>query len=189
MDEGERAYLKGQFLIAMPSMADPNFSKTVTCISEHTSEGAIGLVINRIHTLISAEDIFKELDLDYLPRAANIPIHVGGPVHMGEIFILHGSPFDWQGCLPITRTLAMSNTLDILKSIAAGKGPEFFMICLGCAGWAPEQLESELMQNAWLTTPVSDDIVFSVSIEEKWEAAVRKMGISPELLSDTAGHA
>jgi putative transcriptional regulator len=181
--------LKGQFLIAMPSLMDPNFFQTVTCISEHTEGGAVGIVINRIHSAITAKSIFDELNISYSIDAERIPVHIGGPVHIGEIFILHGPPFSWEGCLMTTSTLAMSNTIDILEAIATGRGPEFYMIALGCAGWGQGQLESEIKSNAWLTCPIVDDIVFDVPVDSRWEETVKRMGIDLTLLSDSAGHA
>jgi putative transcriptional regulator len=180
---------KGQFLMAMPSLADQNFSHTVTCICEYTPVGALGIVINRVHPGLSGKDIFNELKMEYVPGSENIPIHIGGPVHIGEIFILHGPPFGWEGCLMITPSLAMSNTRDILKNIAMGKGPGSFIIALGCAGWGPGQLDSEIKQNAWLTSPIFEDIVFDLPVEKRWVEAIKKMGIDPALLLDTAGNA
>ena len=189
MENSYPSSLKGQFLIAMPGLLDPNFYQTVTCISEHTEEGAMGLVINRHHALVSAKDIFDELSLESVPGADSIPVHVGGPVHINEIFVLHGPPFDWEGCLPITPGLAMSNTLDILAAIASGQGPEGYLLALGCAGWGGGQLEGEIRENAWLTGPVHDDVIFRLPIEERWDAAVRRLGIDPASLTGAAGHA
>ena len=180
---------KGNFLIAMPSMADFNFSHTVSCISEHTSDGALGIIVNRILPAVSAKSIFEELKLEYTSRADTIPIHIGGPVHENEIFILHGEPFTWQGCLMITPTIAMSNTMDVIRAVAKNEGPESFIIALGCAGWGPGQLEYEIAQNAWLTCPVDEKIIFRRPIEMRWNDAVRMMGIDPMLLSATPGHA
>jgi len=190
LTDDHRLSLKGQFLMAMPGLADPNFFHSVTCICEHTPEGAVGIVVNQVHSLISAKDIFEELNIRYKSEAESMPVHIGGPVHVGEIFILHGPPFGWEGCLMITNSLAMSNTGDILEAIAAGRGPGSSVIALGCAGWGPSQLESEIRQNAWLTSPVSEDILFEVSAEARWEGAMRKAGIAdPTKLSDMAGHA
>lgn len=183
------SFLKGQFLIAMPGLADPNFFQTVTCISEHTEDGAVGIVVNRTHSLLTGEDIFKELKIAYHRNTASIPIHIGGPVHAGEIFILHGPPFQWQGCLKITSTLAMSNTMDILKAIAEGRGPAFYIICLGCAGWGPGQLEMEIKDNVWLTGPIVEEIVFQSPVPTRWEAALKEIGVDPDVLSTRAGHA
>jgi len=181
--------LKGQFLIAMPSMLDFNFAHTVTCLSEHNKEGALGIVINRMIPSLKAESIFKELKLEYNRETAEIPIYIGGPVHENEIFIVHGHPFTWEGSIQITSKLAMSNTMDLIRAIAKGEGPETFLIALGCAGWGPGQLEAELAQNAWLTCPARDEILFDYAVDERWDAAVKTLGIDPVLLSDTAGHA
>lgn len=181
--------LKGHFIIAMPGLADPNFSMTVACICEHTVLGSVGLIINRPHHEICAHDIFKELNLETIPRSDFLPAYIGGPVHANEIFVLHGPPFDWEGCFMVNKTLAMSNTMDVLKSIAMGKGPDSFLICLGCAGWGPGQLESEIKQNSWITCAVSDDIIFNLPVESKWRAAMNLVGIDPALLSTRVGHA
>lgn len=189
MENQSPASFKGQFLMAMPLLMDQNFYQTVTCICEYTPAGALGIVINRVHPTLSGKNIFDELEMEYVSEAASIPIHIGGPVHIGEIFVLHGPPFDWEGCLMITPSLAMSNTRDILEKVATGHGPESYIIALGCAGWGPGQLESEIKQNAWLTSPIFEDIIFEMPVETRWEGALKKMGIDPALLLDTAGHA
>ncbi len=181
--------LKGHFLMAMPGMADPNFSQTVTCICEHSAEGSMGIVVNRRHDLLSVKDIFDELGIGGALQAEAVPVHSGGPVHPGEIFILHGPPFAWEGCLKVTATLALSTTRDVLEAIAQERGPAAFLISLGCAGWGPGQLEMEIRENAWLTHPVFDENIFVVPVAERWEAGIRRIGISPTRLSDIAGHA
>ena len=183
------ASLKGQFLLAMPGLADPNFFQTVTCICEHNEHGAMGVVINRIHHSLTAKDIFDELNIDCEPSVKTIPIHIGGPVHVDEVFVLHGPPFDWEASLTITTSLAMTNTKDIIEAVAMQKGPSAFIIALGCAGWGPGQLESEIRENAWLICPVFEKNIFDLPIEERWENTVRKMGFDPTLLSNTAGNA
>ncbi len=189
MENAYPASLKGQFLMSMPGMLDPNFSRTVTCICEHTAEGAVGIVVNRAHEFLHAKEMFEELNLSYMPESARMPIYVGGPVHTNEVFILHGPPFEWEACLAITPTLAMSNSMDILRAIANGSGPTSSAICIGCAGWGPFQLEGELRQNAWLNGPVDEALIFDISVELRWEEAIKGIGIDPALLSDTAGHA
>jgi putative transcriptional regulator len=183
------ASLKGQFLLAMPGLIDPNFHQTVTCICEHNDTGAMGIIVNRVHNSLTAKDIFEELDIAHAGGAGALPIHLGGPVHVGEIFILHGPPFDWEASLMITESLAMSNTRDILEAVAMGRGPRSFIISLGCAGWGPGQLESEIKENAWLNSSIFEENIFDLPIEVRWDEAVKKMGIDPTLLSSTAGHA
>ncbi len=181
--------LKGQFLMAMPLLIDQNFYQTVTYICEYTPAGAVGIIVNRIHPNLTAKDSFEELHMKYTPETESIPIHIGGPVHVGEIFILHGPPFGWEGCLVITPKIAVSNTKDVLEAVALGKGPESFIIALGCAGWGPGQLEAEIKENAWLTSTVYEDIIFDLPIESRWRESMKKMGIDPALLLDKAGNA
>ena len=186
---GNPTSLKGHFLIAMPSLADPNFYQTVTCICEHTPGGALGLVINRVYDDLNSNAVFQELGLPSNPATQSLPIHLGGPVHKGQVFILHGPPFGWEGFHPVTPSLALTNSKDILEALARGKGPESFLITLGCAGWGPGQLESEIMANAWLTCPVDDAILFNTPIEKRWGNAAKLLGIELSLLTDTVGHA
>jgi len=189
METDQPTYFKGHLLTAMPALNDPNFSKTVTCICEHSDEGAVGIIVNRQHPFLTGKEVFEELKIDCADEAKSIPIHIGGPVHIGEVFILHGSPFSWEGCIMITPSLAMSNTKDILESIAQGREPRSFIIALGCAGWAQNQLEMEIKKNSWLTCPVSSSLVFEISVESRWEATMKSMGIDPLLISNKAGQA
>ena len=181
--------LKGHFLIAMPSLADPNFSQTVTYICEHTPEGAVGLVINRVHPELTMEPVLKELNLESVPEVDSLPVHLGGPVHPSQIFIVHGPPFGWEACRPVTPSLALSNSKDLLESLAKGQGPESFIVTLGCAAWGPGQLESEIMANTWLTCPASETVLFETPVDKRWEKAAKLMGIDVRLLTDATGHA
>ena len=181
--------LKGQFLMAMPGLADPNFYQSVTLLSEHNPKGAMGIVITRIHPEVNGKMIFDELGISATAGGEKIPVHIGGPVHMNEIFVLHGAPFTWEGSMMVTGELALSNSRDILGAIAVGRGPQSFIIALGCAGWGPGQLEREIHGNFWITSPYSEAIAFQMDVERRWEAAMQRIGIDPALLSDTAGHA
>ncbi len=181
--------LKGQFLMAMPSLADPNFFQSVTCLAEHSPKGAMGIIINRVHPEINAGMVFDELKIPPPANAQKQPIYIGGPVHVSELFVLHGTPFGYTGCMMISDSLALSNSRDILEAIGEGRGPGDYIISLGCAGWGPGQLESEIRSNAWITGPFAEDIVFRVEVESRWEAAMQEIGIDPALLSGTAGHA
>ena len=187
--EDNQIFLKGQFLVAMPGMSDPNFFQTVTCISEHTEEGAVGIIINRTHPSIFANNIFDELEIKYISAVKSTPVYIGGPVHIGEIFILHGPPFQWESCLMVNSFLALSNSKDIVEAIAMGNGPKSFIMSLGCAGWDKSQLEFEIKENVWLTCPVSEKIIFEIPVETRWDETMKKMGVNPALLSGIAGHA
>jgi putative transcriptional regulator len=181
--------LKGHFLMAMPGMADPNFQQSVTCISEHTLDGALGIVVNRVFDGLSAKHIFDELEIESNAAAREISVHYGGPVHGNELFVLHGAPFEGDGILRINEGLALNNSRQVLEAIARGSGPSQFLIALGCAGWGAGQLEWELKENAWLSMPCVSDIIFELPIEDRWESAINKLGIDPDLLSGTAGNA
>ena len=180
---------KGHFLLAMPGLKDPNFSQTVTCLGEHTSQGAFGLVINRHFPSLVLRNVFEELNIEFQPGVGQGPVHIGGPVRMDEIFVLHGPPLSWKGSLEITPELAITNTKDILNAIARGEGPRNFLLTLGCAGWGPGQLEAEVLDNAWLNHPADPAIIFSTPVEGRWDRALKSLGIDPHTLSQTAGHA
>jgi putative transcriptional regulator len=188
-EDESQVSLKGHFLIAMPSLADPNFSQTVTCICEHTTEGAVGLVINRVHPELTMGAVLKELKLEAVPEVDSLPLHMGGPVHTSQIFIVHGPPFGWEACRPVTPSLALSNSKDLLDRVAKGQGPESFIITLGCAAWGPGQLESEIMANAWLSCPISETVMFETPVDKRWEKAARLIGIDLKLFTGAAGHA
>ncbi len=181
--------LKGHFLTAMPNLADPNFSHTVTCLCDHSDKGAFGLVINRLHSELKWKDLFTELELEFDPQIGSHPIQIGGPVYLNQVFVLHGPPFHWQGCMNITPNIAVSNSMDIIEAIAAGNGPPSTILTFGCANWAANQLEFEIKSNAWLIYPVFEELIFETEIADRWETAIRKMGIDPLLLSTISGHA
>jgi len=181
--------LKGEFLIAMPALNDPNFSKTVVCVCEFSSEGALGMIINRLYSAFSARDLFEELTIEYTKEAESLPVYNGGPVNIGDVFVLHTPPFDWAGCHQINPRLAMTNTRDVLEAIAQGEGPEFFLIILGCSGWGGGQLEMELKGNFWLTAPADETLLFNTPVKERWEKGMALINIDPALLSGTSGNA
>lgn len=175
--------------MAMPGLVDPNFRRSVTCITEHTPEGAVGIVVNQVHPQLSGRMIFEELGIQWHEPADKMPIHIGGPVHANELFVLHGPPLDWEDSLHISDGLALSNSRGIIEAIGGNRGPELAIITLGCAGWGPGQLEWEMMQNAWLTLPCNNDIIFHTPIDERWEQAIRQLGVDPDSLSNLSGTA
>ncbi|THB76091.1 MAG: hypothetical protein D3926_18770 [Desulfobacteraceae bacterium] len=168
--------LKGHFLLAMPGLPDPNFAQTVTCMCEHNDSGALGFIVNKIHPLLTGRELFEDLNIEFDARVDNLNVYLGGPVQPSGVFVIHGEPFDWEESMNINPWLSLSNSRDILEAIAVGKGPEQFLIMLGCAGWGPYQLDNELSDNAWLTCPISKEIIFSVDTETKWEKAMMLIG-------------
>jgi len=177
----------GQLLIAMPEMQDPNFRQTVSVICEHNKHGAIGVVINRKHPKLRAKDIFDDIKINCIPTAYDIPVYIGGPAKARQIFILHGSPFYWQGTVQITRQLAITTSMDVINGIAIGEGPKNYLIALGYAGWEKGQLEAEMMSNAWFLAPVDESIVFDTPDNLRWENAGKLIGINPNLICNVQG--
>jgi putative transcriptional regulator len=190
-------YLDGQILVAMPTIRDDRFSRAVIYLCAHSSEGAMGIVINQPAPHIDFGDLLVQLDvipdnkLIELPlRAGEVKVLKGGPVETGRGFVLHSADFFIENStLPIDNGICLTATLDILKAIARGQGPASAVLALGYAGWAPGQLESEIHANGWLNCDADPQLVFSTRAELKYESALRKIGIDPAKLSSDAGHA
>ncbi|MEW6077390.1 MAG: YqgE/AlgH family protein [Thermodesulfobacteriota bacterium] len=188
-EKEKAALLKGELLIAVPTLTDPHFSRTVVCVCEFSAEGALGMVVNRPYSALSAKDLFDELTIQYREEAAGLPVYNGGPVNVGDVFVLHGEPFGWAGSHRVNPRLALTNTRDILEAIAGGRGPESFLIILGCSGWAGGQLEMELKSNIWLTAPADEAILFHTPPDQRWAKGLELIHIDPAFLSGTAGNA
>ncbi len=185
----ENVNLTGHFFIAMPAMADPYFARSVTYVCEHNTQGAMGIVINRPIEMKLAE-LFEQVNLEIAdPLLAGAPVHFGGPVHVDRGFVLHQPVGAWQSSLAINADTALTTSRDILVASAQGSGPKKMLVTLGYAGWAAGQLEQELAQNAWLTVPAQDRVIFDLPSEEKLAAAIGLLGINFGSLSDEAGHA
>lgn len=179
--------LKNHFLIAMPGMADPRFSQSVTYICEHNKGGAMGIVINQNATM-SYSELFSQLSLnkDYKDDS---PLLLGGPVQKERGFVLHSGNKKWTSTLPVSDEISLTGSKDILEDIAQHQGPEHAIIALGYAGWNAGQLEQEIIENSWLTVPADKQIIFETPIEDRWTSAANQLGIDLNLLSSQAGHA
>jgi putative transcriptional regulator len=190
-------YLDGQLLVAMPVMSDPRFARSVIYLCAHSEDGAMGLVINQRAAHISFPDLLERLGI--VPSGSqgrlsdsilSMSIHVGGPVETGRGFVLHSSDyFATDSTLPIEDGVCLTATIDILKAIAAGQGPDRAILALGYAGWSPGQLESEIQANGWLNCPADLDLIFDPDIDAKYTRALAKIGIDPSHLVSDAGHA
>lgn len=181
--------LTNQFLIAMPTLADPNFARTVTFICEHSPEGAMGIVINRL-TDLHLTDIYQQIDVDVVHALhGDLPIYLGGPVQGNRGFVLHEPLGGWESTLHVSDTLGVSTSRDILQAIAEDRGPDQFLVAIGYAGWAPGQLEREIVENSWLSGPADRQIIFELPPEQRWTAAAQLMGVDVTTLSSDAGHA
>ena len=192
-----RGYLDGQMLIATPAMLDERFLRSVIYICAHSSEGAMGIVVNQPASHISFPDLLVKLDvipaedMIQLPRRANkLKILKGGPVEAERGFVLHSADFFIENStLPIDEGICLTATLDILKAIARGDGPRSAVLALGYAGWAPGQLEHEIQDNGWLHCSADTDLLFGTNVEAKYDRALNKIGVRPGMLSSEVGHA
>lgn len=182
--------LTKHLLIAMPNLHDPNFSRTVTLICEHSKDGAMGIIINQ-PTSMSVEELIDSLDVDEKSETTpnQNPVFAGGPVHINRGFILHDSDREWESTHIIDNDLKLTTSEDILLDIGKGEGPKNSIVALGYAGWGAGQLEQEIADNAWLTVPYEAKIVFETPVEKRWQTAADKLGIDLHLISSDAGHA
>jgi len=182
--------LSNQFLLAMPSLTDPHFQRSLSYICEHSQQGAMGLVVNRPMAM-TLGDILAHLEIEPNTEAADLerPVHYGGPVEPERGFILHGPPHDWEGTMALSEMLAVTTSRDILEALGRGGGPERFLLTLGYSGWGPGQLENEIGDNAWLNCPAASDILFDLPAENRLDTAAARMGIDLARLSSGAGHA
>ncbi len=185
----ETSYLRHQFLIAMPSLVDSHFHHTVTYLCEHNDDGAMGLVINRPLGL-SLSDLLDHLAIpNRSEQTAQIPLYAGGPVERERGFVIHRPLGNWDATLPIQDDIGVTTSKDILQAIACDQGPEQKLITLGYAGWGSGQLEREMAENAWLSGPMTPEILFDMAYRDRWTAAAKLIGVDLRLLSSDAGHA
>lgn len=181
--------LTNHFLIAMPGMADPQFQRTLTFIAEHSENGALGLIVNRPIEMRLA-DLFERVDIALTaPLLADRPVYFGGPVQTERGFVLHRPAQGWHSTLKVGEDMGLTSSRDILEAIGKEGAPSDVLVTLGYAGWDAGQLETELMQNAWLTMPADPSIIFDVPPQDRFDAAMKRLGISFLNLSEVAGHA
>jgi putative transcriptional regulator len=195
--DSKRGYLDGQLLIAMPVMGDPRFERSVIYLCAHSSEGAMGIMVNRPAGSIDFPELLMQLNIinksDHIKlpeNAESMKVLSGGPVDTGRGFVLHSSDFYIaKATLKIADGICLTATVDILKAIARGEGPKHAILALGYAGWAPGQLENEIQENGWLHCDADVELVFGDELDDKYSRALRKIGIDPGMLSNEAGHA
>jgi len=155
----------------------------------HNAEGAMGLVVNRALDALSFPDLLEQLDIDTSTAMENVDVHFGGPVETGRGFVLHSPDYLQEGTMVVADGVALTATVEILRAIASGNGPQRHLLALGYAGWGPGQLDSEIKANGWLNVGADDGLVFDTNLNTKWDRAMGKLGIDPSMLSESAGHA
>ena len=193
----DEVYLDGQLLIAMPSMGDPRFSRSVIYVCAHSSEGAMGIIINQRAPNISFAELLEQLKIVPTEHRISLPstmnamdVHLGGPVETGRGFVLHSADyFKADSTLPINDSVCLTATIDILRDIAKGSGPTQALLALGYAGWAPGQLEDEIQSNGWLNCPANPELVFDPAVDRKYNRALDSLGVDPSHLVSDSGHA
>ncbi len=179
-------YVTGSFLVSTRQMPDPRFAKLVVYICSHTGEGAMGVVINKPNPILTMADVFKGTNLP-TPETALPAVYSGGPVDPESAFILYDAAYKTENQLEITPTVSLSRETKVLEDIAFGRGPERYLFLLGYTGWAPGQLESELREDGWLIVPASNEILFDMDDQEKWQAAAGQLGIDIVTFGDIVG--
>jgi len=192
----QASYLDGQLLVAMPLMTDKRFARSVIYMCAHSDKGAMGLIINQRAPHISFRELLGQLNISTRDPdkvdadLIDISVHVGGPVETGRGFVLHSSDYyAADSTLAIDDSVSLTATVDILKAMAAGRGPGRAILALGYAGWRAGQLESEISANGWLHCPADAELLFDCALDQKYERALSKIGIDPSHLVSVAGHA
>jgi putative transcriptional regulator len=189
MNEALGAGLTGQLLVAMPGMNDPRFKKTIVYMCAHNGDGAMGLVVNRLLGSLTFPDLLSQLGIETPEPPDDIRVHFGGPVETGRGFVLHTADYVHDGSLRVGEDVALTATVDILRAMANRRGPRQSLLALGYAGWGPGQLDAELQANGWLTVGADESLLFDEGLDDKWDRAIKKLGIDPAMLSVEAGRA
>src|SRR5215475_13093376 len=190
-------YLDGQLLVAMPAMGDPRFARSVIYLCAHSADGAMGIIINQRAPNIIFTELLEQLNIVPTQDRISLPaglhamaVHLGGPVETGRGFVLHSADyFKAESTLPIDESVCLTTTIDILRDIAKGTGPDKALLALGYAGWAPGQLENEIQNSVWLNCPANPEIIFDHEVDRKYTRALGKIGIDPIRLVNDSGHA
>jgi putative transcriptional regulator len=182
------ASLAGQFLLALPGIGDPRFEQAVIVVCLHSEDGAMGIGAGKIVPRLGLHALLKQLDIDpgVAPEAA---IHFGGPVEPQRGFVLHSSDWSGEDSVTITSALSLTTTLDVLRAIADGTGPDRWLVALGYAGWGEGQLDDEMLRHGWATAPLSDALLFETDPAQLWSRAFAAVGVDARLLASTSGHA
>jgi putative transcriptional regulator len=185
----DQDYLNNQFIIAMPNLADPHFFHTVTYLCQHNKDGALGIIINRTADM-KLGDIFKQMRIPVTSlEASETPVFFGGPVQQERGFVLHPTGGNWAVTMPVSDSISLTTSRDVIEAIAIDKGPEHYLVALGYAGWGEGQLEKEILANAWLNTPYQNQVLFETPIDLRWNTAASQIGVNINLLTLPAGHA
>ena len=182
--------LEGQLLVAMPTLGDPRFDRSVILMCSHSADGAMGIVINKLVGNMRFSHLLDQLEIETTNLGADHPVHFGGPVDVGRGFVIHTNDCSiTDHSLSVTPSIKLTASVDILQLMAEGNGPAKVILALGYAGWAPGQLEQEIQANSWLHCTATEHLVFNTKLEDKWSRALKSLGAEALTLSTQAGHA
>ena len=182
-------YLTGNLLVAMPTMGDPRFERSLVYVCAHSQTGALGLMINRLSNEITFPELIDQLGLQPPAQDRSIRVHFGGPVEKSRGFVLHSGEYAQDATLVVNDEVGLTASVDVLAAIAGGEGPRRSLLALGYAGWGPGQLEAEIQANGWLHVTADETLLFDTNLEQKWDQALAKIGFNAAYLSGTAGRA
>ncbi len=191
----EEGLLAGNLLVAMPSLGDPNFTHSVIYLCSHSPDGAMGLIINRPVESPNFKEVLGHFDIALAGESEARAIHLGGPVEQGKGFILHTDDYHQETSIVVQKPFVLTSSIDILRDLAAGKGPRRSLVALGYAGWGAGQLDEEIRENVWLIVKASEEIIFKCKDAEKWSRAIAVLDsetgepIDPTRISPVAGNA
>jgi putative transcriptional regulator len=195
LNKRERGFLDGHFLIAMPGLEGGAFERSVVYICAHSDAGAMGFIINRSQQITFTDlllhlKMMNQTDAIMLPtQTRDFPVQCGGPVEAGRGFVLHSDDYSSESSIPVSDDISLTSTLDIVRAISSGQGPDRATMLLGYAGWGAGQLENEMASNGWLNCPASEELIFDRTLDNKYERALGLLGVDPRMLSAQAGHA
>lgn len=181
-------FLTGQLLLAMPGIGDPRFEKAVIAVCMHDERGALGIGVGRLAPQLSFHALLEQFDIAPGDAPDN-PVHLGGPVDPQRGFVLHSLDWGGQDTMEVDGRFALTNTIDVLRAVAEGKGPRRWLAALGYAGWGEGQLDEEMTRHGWFTVQATEALLFETPVERRWSAAFQSAGIDPRLLSASAGQA
>ena len=188
--QGEKGFLEGKLLIAMPGMPDPRFQKSVIFMCAHSADGAMGIIVNKPFVGLGFGELMSKLDINVLPASAAIPVLFGGPVATEKGFVLHSGDYkNAEATLSVTEKVSLTATRDVLCAIANGSGPHSWLFALGYAGWGAGQLEGEMADNGWVHSEADNHVIFEIAPEERWRSALARLGIDLSGFSSAAGRA
>jgi putative transcriptional regulator len=181
-------FLTGQLLLAMPGIGDPRFERAVIAVCMHDERGAMGIGVGRLTPRLGFHALLEQFEIEP-GQAPDAPVHLGGPVEPQRGFVLHSRDWGGQDTMEVDGRFALTNTIDVLRAIAEGKGPSRWLPALGYAGWGDGQLDEEMTRHGWFTVQATETLLFDTQVERRWEEAFKSAGVDPRLLSSSAGQA